>query len=82
MSAPQAIRKEIDQIPARPRPGGGGHRMSVKRVDVNLCIGCGMCMRKCPQEAIKVVDNLAVVDDALCVGCGICREVCPRKCIL
>lgn len=46
------------------------------------CIGCGMCERNCENGAIKVVNNLAVVDAALCDGCGKCKTVCKRNCII
>ena len=46
------------------------------------CIGCGKCERNCPSQAIKLINNLAVIDYDKCVKCGNCAEVCPRKCIL
>ena len=46
------------------------------------CIGCGLCMRNCPAEAIKVDGFLASIDYEKCIGCGKCKEVCPKKCIL
>lgn len=46
------------------------------------CIGCGMCMRKCPEKAISLVNNLAVIDYDKCSGCGTCRESCPTKAIV
>ena len=45
------------------------------------CIGCMKCQRECPEGAITVKDNLAVVDVTRCVGCGHCAEVCPRHII-
>lgn len=45
------------------------------------CIGCHMCEKKCPADAIHVEDNLARVDLEKCTGCGTCASVCPRKCI-
>lgn len=45
------------------------------------CIGCGMCERTCTKGAIKVVNNVAVMDFELCDDCGACAEKCPRKCI-
>lgn len=40
------------------------------------CIGLGDCVKACPQEAIKIINNTAVVT-SLCIGCGRCIDVCP-----
>ena len=45
------------------------------------CIGCGKCERLCPSGAIKLSNNLAVIDYDKCTKCGNCVEVCPRHCI-
>lgn len=42
------------------------------------CISCRMCEKVCEPAAIKVIDNIAVIDHALCTGCGKCKEVCKR----
>jgi Pyruvate/2-oxoacid:ferredoxin oxidoreductase delta subunit len=43
----------------------------------DLCTGCGLCRRKCPQEAISgEKKELHVIDPALCIKCGVCRDVC------
>ncbi len=42
------------------------------------CIGCKACVKACPQEAIVVNNNLAVIDEEKCNKCGKCVEVCPR----
>lgn len=42
------------------------------------CIGCKMCEKVCPAEAIRVENNLARIDYSLCVGCGACAEKCPK----
>ena len=43
------------------------------------CIACTLCEKQCEKGAIKVIDNLAVVDYSLCNGCGKCKEVCKRN---
>jgi len=43
------------------------------------CIGCKRCEKACEKfEAIKVIDNLAVVDDEKCRNCAKCVAVCPQ----
>ena len=45
------------------------------------CIGCSLCSKKCPEGAIHMDNNLAVIDYEKCTGCGTCASVCPSKCI-
>lgn len=45
------------------------------------CIGCSMCQRDCPLDAVKVDNFLAHIDYDVCVGCGLCERKCPAKCI-
>ena len=42
------------------------------------CIGCSLCVKECPKEAITVTDFLAHIDMEKCVGCGLCAKKCPR----
>lgn len=46
------------------------------------CIGCGICVKNCPQDAVKVENFHAVIDHEKCVGCGICEQKCPKKAIV
>lgn len=45
------------------------------------CIGCMRCERICPNEAIRVHDNLAAVDFEKCQQCGQCVLECPTNAI-
>ncbi len=45
------------------------------------CIACKRCEHKeksCKFDAIRVVDNLAVIDDEKCRSCAKCVAVCPQ----
>lgn len=46
------------------------------------CIGCMLCAKNCPKEAVKVENFNAHIDQDLCVGCGICESKCPKKAII
>lgn len=53
----------------------------VKNCSVS-CIACKMCERACENGAVKVIDNLAVIDRSLCTGCGKCKAACKRGVII
>ena len=42
------------------------------------CLGFGSCATVCPQNAIRVVNGVAMVNRKLCIGCGLCVKACPR----
>lgn len=46
------------------------------------CIGCKMCQKVCPSDAITVEDNIAHIDPEKCTNCGLCAEKCPKKIIM
>jgi H+/Na+-translocating ferredoxin:NAD+ oxidoreductase subunit B len=54
---------------------------TVKAVCEVGCIGCKICEKNCPEDAIKVTKFLAEVDQEKCTACGICVEKCPQNCI-
>lgn len=45
------------------------------------CLGCKICEKTCEHDAVKVVDNVAVIDFEKCTECGACAEKCPKKII-
>lgn len=68
--------------PFQEREYAAGARGTLK-IEIEKCIFCGICGRKCPTAAI-VVDrqNKAwEIDRLRCIACNHCVEVCPKKCL-
>ena len=50
-------------------------------VDNAKCTGCGNCVDVCPEQAITMHDDLAMINEDLCTQCGNCANVCPADAI-
>ncbi|MBO5494478.1 MAG: RnfABCDGE type electron transport complex subunit B [Eubacterium sp.] len=55
--------------------------LEVKNACTAGCIGCSLCAKNCPSEAIEFKNNIAVIDYDKCTHCGTCVDKCPRKII-
>ena len=51
------------------------------RVKKELCVGCGLCVKNCPERAIYMVSNCAEIDVSRCSECYTCVQVCPQGAI-
>jgi pyruvate formate lyase activating enzyme len=43
------------------------------------CLGCGECIRLCPQHALAPSDNGLLFDDEKCILCRTCLSQCPSE---
>jgi putative YpdA family bacillithiol system oxidoreductase len=47
-------------------------------IDIQKCIGCGSCVKICPESVLGLVDGrAAIVSGMKCVGHALCEDVCP-----
>ena len=53
-----------------------------KAVCKTACIGCGICVKNCPENTINMDNNLAKIDYSGCTNCGTCVLKCPTGAIV
>jgi thioredoxin reductase/Pyruvate/2-oxoacid:ferredoxin oxidoreductase delta subunit len=56
-----------------------GPRAQHPHIDVTWCIGCGACVKACPEGDVLAVigGKAALVNGPRCIGHGLCAEACP-----
>ena len=47
----------------------------------DYCRGCGRCVERCRQGALRLENGKCVCDQSKCVRCGYCAPVCEEFCI-
>jgi NADH:ubiquinone oxidoreductase subunit F (NADH-binding)/(2Fe-2S) ferredoxin/Pyruvate/2-oxoacid:ferredoxin oxidoreductase delta subunit len=49
-------------------------------IDPGKCVGCLLCLKSCPVNAISGErKKVHVIDQAACIKCGACLNACPAK---
>lgn len=41
------------------------------------CTACGICIEKCPTNAIVIKNDKAFVENSICRTCRLCIKICP-----
>jgi NAD-dependent dihydropyrimidine dehydrogenase PreA subunit len=60
-----------------PRPANAVFSPFVAAVQPDTCEGCGICVDRCPMEALELGDRTVELDLDRCIGCGLCVTACP-----
>lgn len=71
------------QYPIKPKENFKNTRGSID-IDIDTCIFCSICQKRCPTDAIEVEKANALwrIDRLKCIQCGYCVDVCPKKCLI
>jgi electron transport complex protein RnfB len=68
--------------PAAPATGRVRTPLPVAFIDEAACIGCTICIQKCPVDAIVGASRrMHTVLASECIGCRLCVPPCPVDCI-
>lgn len=67
-------------VEKRAFPAGTRGRLTI---NMETCILCGICQKKCPTDAIRVEREAKrwSIDRLGCISCGYCVEACPKDCL-
>ena len=74
----------ITGLPVLPLNAANGleNPRNVFIVDEAWCIGCTLCIKVCPTDAILGSNKVMhTIIEPYCTGCGLCVPVCPVDCI-
>ena len=72
-------------LPAMPLSAAHGVEAprAVAVIDEAWCIGCTLCLKACPTDAILGANKrMHTVIEPYCTGCELCLPVCPVDCIV
>lgn len=55
------------------------HKAFHLEVNAKKCLGCGLCQKECPNNAIIIENNIAKIVYEKCLGCAKCLALCPNN---
>jgi len=72
----------VEPLPLEDQATAADAPKRVAFIDETLCIGCTLCIKACPVDAIVGTNKMMhTVIDKECTGCELCLPPCPVDCI-
>jgi electron transport complex protein RnfB len=66
----------LSSIKKHPKPATIVSSPFICSAETENCIGCGVCVHRCPMGALELQNDKVSLNSQRCIGCGLCVSTC------